>query len=156
MKKKDMKLLAHLRQNSRIPLTELSRKTQMPVSTIHDRIRAYKKNIIPKHTALLSFSKIGFMTDAYVFLKVEKGRKSELMSKLSNCPNINSCFKVNNGWDFMAECVFKDMCACEEFIESLESCGVINKEVHYVLEEIKRESFLSDPDMAEAVISANL
>jgi len=105
---------------------------------------------------LLSFGKLGFLTNAYVLLKVEKERKTDILSKLSVCPNINSCFKVNNGWDFMLEVVFRDMCSCEEFIESLEQYGVIDKEVHYVLDELKREAFLSDPDMADAVMSANL
>ena len=153
MKKKDVLLLAHLRENSRVPLTELSRKTRLPVSSIHDRIRQYSDGLMPRMSAMISFRKLGFSTDAHVFLKAEKDRKDELMARLLSCPFVNSCFKVNNGWDFMVECVFRDMCACEEFIESMESL-IANKEVHYVLDELKREAFLADPTFAEAIFDS--
>lgn len=153
MKKNDAMLIAHLRSNCRAPLTSLSRKTGLPVSTIHDKMRLYSKGVVSKNTALLSFREMGFSTDAYVFLKVDKAKKEDLMRKLSISPNVNSLFKVNNGWDVMFECVFRDMCALEEFVESLEAnYGVVGKEVHYVLDELRRECFMSDPNLAESVI----
>jgi len=152
MKKKDVTILAHLRKHGRIALTELSRKTGLPVSTIFDRIKSYQDNEISKHTPLLRFPKLGFHTTAHILLKVDAAHKQDLVKSLMSCPNINSLYKVNNGWDVLCECVFSNMCALEEFVESLQiKHHVIAKEIHYVLNELKREGFLSDPDTARFV-----
>lgn len=43
------------------------------------------------------------------------------------------------------ECVFKDMYSLESFIENLESTFTVKqKQVLYVLDELKREMFFSD------------
>ena len=55
-----------------------------------------------------------------------------------------------NGYDFMAECVFRDMRELEELCERLErNYGVKQREVHYVIEELSRERFLADPALLE-------
>lgn len=155
MKKKDVMLLAHLRKQGRIPLTELSRKTGLPVSTIFDRIKHYADKEISKHTALLHFPKLGFHTTAHILLKVDAAHKEVLIRSLTGCPNVNSLYKVNNGWDVLCECVFVDMCALEEFVETLElKHHVVKKEIHYVLNELKREGFMSEPDTADLVFHA--
>ena len=149
MKKKDVILLSHLRCAARATLTTLSKRTGLPVSTIYDRMNKYSLKKVPKYTALLSFSDLGFSTTAHIMLKVPKEKKVELISHLAKSVFVNNLYKVNNGWDVLSECVFKDMCSLEEFVESLElKFGVINKQVNYVLGEIKREAFLADPDTA--------
>ena len=40
MNTKDMKMIAHLRQDARMPLTKMSRRTGIPVSTIFDRLKS--------------------------------------------------------------------------------------------------------------------
>ena len=146
MKKKDVVLLSHLRRNSRVPLTALSRRTGFPVSTIFDKLSKYASSgLVPKHTSLLSFQKLGFATNAHIMLKVDKHKKGELVDFLAKHHATNNLFKINNGWDVLHECVFSDMCALEEFVEMLElNYGVIEKNISYVLEEVRREAFLSD------------
>ena len=54
------------------------------------------------------------------------------------------------------ECIFKDMHSLEDFVEKIESeFHVRQKEIHYVLDELKREEFLAQPEMAEAIIKPN-
>ena len=56
--------------------------------------------------------------------------------------NINSVYKINNGYDFLVECVFKHIKDLEDFMESLEErFRVDDKQVYYVIEDIKREDF---------------
>ena len=153
MKKTDIKILTQLRIDGRIPLTELAKKTGLPVSTIHDRIRQNIDNGVLKPSILLRFEKIGFTTRAYIFLSVEQAEKEKLLQHLKYSPYVNSLFRINNGWNVMMECVFKDMHSLEDFLELLESKFQIKqKQVHYVLDELKREGFLTQPELAEAML----
>jgi len=149
-KKKDLILTAYLRQNSRTSLTILSRKTGVPVSTIFDRLKS--NNVIIKNTALLDFTKLGYSTHANILLKAKKGEKDKIREFLVNSFNVNSLYKVNNGYHFMAECIFKDIKELEDFLDMLdERFSVKTKEVHYIIEELKKEAFLSQPELVDLV-----
>jgi DNA-binding Lrp family transcriptional regulator len=153
MKKTDIKVLVNLRTDGRTPLTELSRKTNLPVSTIHDRLRKNIANGLIKPTVLFNFDKLGFDTRAQIMLTVEPAEKEKLLAHLKEHPNVNSLFKINNGWNVIMECMFKDMQSSENFVEKLEQeFQIKQKEVHYVLEELKREGFLTKPDHADKLL----
>ncbi len=152
MKKTDINIITQLRNNGRIPLTALSRKLKLPVSTIHDRLKQYKRKQWLKPTVLINYEKIGFSTRAYLLLSVESTEKDKFFQQLKNHPNVNSLFRINNGWNVVMECVFKDMPTMEDFVEHLESTFHIKKkQIHYVIDELKRERFLSDANQAEAL-----
>ena len=120
MNKKDLKIISHLRQNARMPLTKMSKKTQIPVSTIFDRLKLNEDNLIIKHTSLLDFSKLGYNTRANIMLTVDREDKEALKEFLINNQSVNSVYKVNNGFDFMVEGIFKQIKDMEEFMESVE------------------------------------
>ena len=149
-KKKDLILTAYLRQNSRTSLTILSRKTGVPVSTIFDRLKS--NNVITKNTALLDFTKLGYSTRANILLKAKKGEKDKIKEFLVKSFNVNSLYKVNNGFHFMAECIFRDIKELEDFLDLIdERFSVRTKEVHYIIDELKKETFLSQPELIDLV-----
>ena len=97
-------------------------------------------------------SKIGFACRAYILLGVAHSDKDALLKHLEIRQNVNSLFRINNGWTVILEGVFRDMFALEEFIEDIETKFTLKrKEVCYVLDEVKRERFLSDPHFADDV-----
>ena len=154
MKKTDIKVLVNLRTDGRVPLTELSRKTNLPVSTIHDRLRKNIQSGLIKPTILFNFDKLGFDTRAHILLSVEPAEKEKLLAHLKEHPNVNSLFRINNGWNVVIECIFKNMTESENFVEKLEQeFQIKQKEVHYVLEELKREGFLTRQDQAEKILA---
>ena len=77
MNQKDKIILSQLRKNARMPLTTMSRKINIPVSTIFDRLKLNEEDLILKHTTLLNFSKLGYHTRAQVIFKVDKKRGQE-------------------------------------------------------------------------------
>lgn len=152
IKKKDLVILANLRTNGRESLTALSRKTRIPVSTIFDKIRAQEDSAIRKHTTLLNFEKLGFSSRAFVTLGVEKEHRERLRDFLLTCPNINSVLKINNGFNFMVEFVFRNMVDVENCIEDIEErFNIKHKKVHYIIEDLKREGFLEDSDKIDVL-----
>jgi DNA-binding Lrp family transcriptional regulator len=143
---KPMDVVPHLRQNGRIKLTELSRKSGIPVSTLFDRMHKLEQFGIRRVTALLDFDALGFHVRAALLLKAGIGKRDELLAYLKNSPAVNNLSRINNGHDYIAECVFHDLRELEEFCERIECrFGVKKREVHLTIEELKREGFLALP-----------
>jgi len=152
--RKDMSILACLRINSRETLTNISKKTKIPISTIYERLKVQESTIIKKHTSLLDFSYLGFMTWVMVAVKCDREQRQELSNYLSKHTNINSLFKINNGYDFLIEGVFKHIKDLEDFMETLETkFNIKEKQVFYLINELKRESFLNDPSLIDFIIN---
>ena len=146
MKKIDLLIISSLRQNARAKLTEMSRKTRIPVSTLFDRIKIHEGSIIQKHTALVNFEKLGYNTKSNIILKVKKEDRAAVREFLIKHKSVNSAFKINNGYDFSIEAIFRNIKEVEEFIELLdEKFRIKSKQVFYVIDELKKEEFLSNP-----------
>ena len=150
--KKDLQILSNLRANSRQTLTNMSKNTHIPISTIYDRLKANNGGLIERHTCLLNFNKLGFTTRAKVLLRVDKTSREAVKEHLMKHRNVNSLTKINNNYDFLFEAVFKQIKELEEFLEQLEeSYKVKSKQVFYIIEDVKRESFLAEPEMLEVL-----
>lgn len=150
LKKNELTLLSHFRQNARQALTKISRHTGMPVSTIFDRLRKYEGDVITRHTSLLNFQKLGYTTRAQVFVKTSPDNRTILGNYLKAFPNVNCVYRVNNGYDYQIEVIFRSIQELESFLEDLElERGVTEKNVYYVINEVARENFMTEPILAE-------
>ncbi len=148
-----MIIMSMLRQNARETLTKMSKKSNIPVSTIYDKIKSHENGIIKKHTCIIDFSKLGFNTRASISLKVTKGKREEMKTYLVNHPNVNTIYKINNGFDYWIECIFRHIRDLEDFLENLEADYGIKKQVFYIIDDIKREAFMADPELLDLVSS---
>ncbi len=143
MDKKELLILSTLRKDSRRSLTTMRKEINLPISTIHEKIKDYRNNIIKKTTAILDFGKLGFKTKAQLLLKSELSTKSQLLDYLKKSPHVNTLTKINNGYDYYAEIIFTDMIEAENFVEELSIKFPLQKtKIFYTLEDIKREEFL--------------
>ena len=153
MKNKDVLIMSYLRQDSRMALSKLSKKTGIPISTIFDRLKLKGNGIIERHTALINFGMLGFTARAQIMLKSGKHDKKKLEQYLIKSFNVNNLYKVNNGFDFLIECICRDLKEMEDFLDKIDKQFVIKtKEVHYIVEDLRREAFLSDPQTVELVL----
>jgi len=143
IKNSDLKLIAYLRKNARQTLTEISKKTKIPISTLYDKLRVHEHTVILKHTSLLDFARLGFNCRANILFKAEREQRDKLGSYLKAHPAINNLYKINNGFDFLAEGVFTNVKDLEDFVDVIEKTFQIQeKKMHYVIEDMKREEFL--------------
>lgn len=151
--KKDLLILTELRNNSRETLTRISRKTSIPVSTIFDKIRYYQGNLIKKHTTLIDFSKLGFNARANIMVKVDRDAREEAKKFLLNHYNINSVYKISNGFDFLIEGIFKNVKDVEDFIDTLGGKFKLEQvQVYYTIEDIKKEAFMNNKELLDMVV----
>jgi DNA-binding Lrp family transcriptional regulator len=151
--KKDLLLMSYFRNNARENLTKISRMTSIPVSTIFDRLKEFERSLIKKHTSIIDFKKIGFDIRMNIMFKLPKESREEFRDFIMKNENVNSLFRVNNGYDFMIEAIFKDMNDLHRFMESVERFNVDAKQELFILEDLKREGFLSDKLHAELLYS---
>jgi DNA-binding Lrp family transcriptional regulator len=148
MNRKDMQIIAMLRQNARMPLTKMSRSIQVPVSTIFDRLKLQEGGLIRKYTSLIDFGAIGYNTRANIAFRVDRDDKDSLRDYLLKSQNINSVYRINNGYDFMVEGVFKQIIDMEDFIEQVDKkFRIQDKKAFFIIEDLKKECFLSDADL---------
>lgn len=144
MKQADTKLICALRKNSRDTLTSISKEIKIPISTIYDKIKNYEKSFILKYTTLIDFSKVGYSCRANIMLKVNIAQKDKLKSFLKEYPCVNNLYKINNGFDFLAEVIFSTVIDLDNFIEQVEKTFLIEeKRIFYTIEDLKREEFVS-------------
>ena len=141
--KTDLRILRELRKDARQPLTRLSRKTKIPVSTLFERIKSLDRNLINRYTALLNFEALGFFTKVNLTLKVDKSKRDALKSFLIKHSRVNSLYRINNGFDFMLEALFYDVKELEWFLGELDNFKGIKYRVAYVIEELQREAFMT-------------
>ncbi len=147
MKKSEMMIISNLRNNARQSLTRMGRKTAIPISTIYEKIRCYEESVIKKYTVIIDFGKLGFATRVSMLLKTTKEKRDELKNFLLENKSINNVYKINNEYDFMAEGVFKELKDVELFLDKIEnSFGVSDKRLFYIVDDIKNEGFMSNPE----------
>ena len=146
---KELLIISHLRNDARENLTRISRSTGIPVSTLFDKIKRYKGDVIRRYTSLLNFGKIGYDVHVQLMLKAKGNGKLDLERFLMSSLCVNSCYKVNNGFDFMVELVFKTMNDYYTFSEQLDNYSMQKKHEFFVLKELKREAFLNDSQMID-------
>jgi DNA-binding Lrp family transcriptional regulator len=148
MNQKDLKIISHLRKDARMPLTKMSRKIQMPVSTIFDRLKQQEQELILKHTCLLNFNKMGYTTRANILLKIDVENKDQLKDYLVKHELINSVYRINNGYDYMVEGIFKQIKDMEDFIENLkQKFKIKDLKQFYIIDDLKREEFMAEPNL---------
>jgi DNA-binding Lrp family transcriptional regulator len=134
-----------LRKDGRQPLTEISRRIGVPVSTIFDKVKANKDDMITRFTCLMDFRQLGFNCRAHMVFRIHKDHRVELQKYLTNHPNVNSLYKINNGYDFLVETVFRELKEVDEFLEKIDDkFKVHEKKVYYIIEDIAREVFLTE------------
>ncbi|MDD5331266.1 MAG: Lrp/AsnC family transcriptional regulator [Candidatus Nanoarchaeia archaeon] len=151
--RKEMLILSRLRQDARESLTKMSKITRIPVSTIYDRLQSCQKDLITKHTSLLNFGKLGFNARVNIMLKVQREKRDEIKDYLEKHRNVNSIYKINNGYDYLIEGIFKNIKQVDEFMDILESRFVLeNTQIYYIVEDIKREAFLANENNLDLVM----
>lgn len=142
LKKQDTKIIAELRMNGRARSKMLSKKLDIPSSTIYDKITNHSP-IIVKYTCLLNYEKIGYPVRAYVIFKAYPKMREQTLNFLMENNQVNNLWKINGGFDFLMEGVFEDLMHVEDFKNNLQdNFGASKMQIHYLIDELKRETFI--------------
>ncbi|MBI4980617.1 Lrp/AsnC family transcriptional regulator [Candidatus Woesearchaeota archaeon] len=143
LSEKDTEIIRHLRGNSRIKIVGLSKKLNLPVTTLYSKLRRYEQKLIKKHTSLVDFTQLGYFKSVYLVLKSNGSKKQELKDFLAQHSSVNSLFRINYGYDYLVECIFRDEKEVTDFLGKLQEDFSSEVQMLNVIEELKREEFMA-------------
>ncbi|MBU1976091.1 MAG: Lrp/AsnC family transcriptional regulator [Nanoarchaeota archaeon] len=140
LKKNDLQIIGCLRSNARQTLSSISKRANVPISTVYDRIRNSEKELIKKYTSLVDFAKLGYGIRIKVLTKVLN--KQAFLQFIQEHSNVNSAYKLDGEYQYLIDCVFKDMKELSEFTDQINEMSSDAK-MFYVVDEIMQEEFLN-------------
>ena len=118
----DFKILDALKQDSKVSMREISRKIGVAASTVHDRIRALKKErVIKRYTGDIDNDKIGKSLTAYMLLSFDSGEiqkhnitDHKVTDDLAKHPAIEEVCSITGRSDLFIKVNVKDMKELDE------------------------------------------
>jgi hypothetical protein len=112
-------VLNEFRKNARVKLTDISRKHNIPVSTLFDAYSfLVRKKFILRHASLMDFRKEGFLCRAIIVLSSSSAKENFYTGQ-----EINSIYFCQDN-NIMLDVVFKTLKELMMFIEEVKhSCG---------------------------------
>jgi len=150
MKSIDHEIISHLRMDARKPIPVISKEVGAPSSTIYEKIKRQYKGLFKRHVTLVNFQNLGYHTIVHFAISCKEGDRLELKRYLLDEPRINTLHRVNFGWDYLAEGIFKNFAEAEDFKTLLRGkFSPKTLECFNVVEELKKEQFLTKPEHFE-------
>ncbi|AOT68576.1 Lrp/AsnC family transcriptional regulator [Geosporobacter ferrireducens] len=114
----DYGILQQLKENARIQVSEISRKVNLSIPAVSERIRKLDESgIIEKYTIKLNREKLGYKLMAFIFVNIEKTEYIEAFRKsIKQYNTVLECHHLAGEYDYILKVVEKDTKALEEFI----------------------------------------
>jgi DNA-binding Lrp family transcriptional regulator len=145
MDQKDEQIIDILKENSKLSSQQISKRTSIPITTVHNRIKKLEKEgVIKNYTVVLDNKKIGKLVSAYILITVDykllkdiKKTQHDLIVKLKNHPAVEEAATVTGGTDQLIKLRVKDITELNDvitrFVRNLE--GVDRTQTLVILDE---------------------
>lgn len=136
MDKTDETILELLKQNSKQTTSRISKKTAIPITTVHNRIKKLEKEgIIKNYTVNIDYEKIGIPLCAYIHITVNyelkdgtKLKQENIARSIKKLSEVEEVHIVTGGTDIIIKARFSDMKGMNSFvIDRLRSIQGIDK-----------------------------
>ena len=126
---KDHEIIGLLKENSRLSVRDIAKKTGIRPSTVHQRVKKLKEsNVIEKFTLKLNNKAIG---ENFIVLMLVSGKPTEYVGEsLLAHKNIKEVFGITGEYDMVFKLKFKDV---EEFNDFVLNFRKLNKNVQKTL-----------------------
>ena len=101
---KDKRIIDLITQNAELTTSQISKKTRIPITTVHNRIkRMKKKGIIKNYTVNLDYEKLGKALTAYILLTVSSTSvtQQEIGKKIKSLEGVQSVTIVTGTTDMV-------------------------------------------------------
>ncbi|MBD3354508.1 winged helix-turn-helix transcriptional regulator [Candidatus Woesearchaeota archaeon] len=134
---KDHKIINILKENSRLSIRDIAKKTRIRPSTVHLRIKKLKKNnVIEKFTLKLNNKAVkeGFIV--FMYLITDKNLPDSFFKNT----HIKEAFGVTGEYDILLKLKFKDISEFNDYIINLRKNEAVKKTItNVVTANIKEE-----------------
>jgi len=121
---KDNKIIRALREDSKLSTSKLSRKLDLPITTIHHRIKKLEQNkVIKKYTIDIDEIKLGRMVQAWILISVGKdhiegiGKDQDMIAKeILKVEGITQVYTITGLTDILAKVRVNSIKDLNEFL----------------------------------------
>lgn len=122
--RKDAAILAVLKENAKLSTQQIAKRTKIPITTVHNRIKKLEKQgIIKGYTVVLDNKKVGKPIAAFVLITVDykllkelKMSQYELMQQLLKNPAVESSAMITGASDIITKVRFGSIDELNEFV----------------------------------------
>ena len=143
---KDKQILEALMQDASLSVAKLARKTDLPSTTVYNRVKKLKDSaIIQNYTIEIDKKSIYGPIIAYILIKTHQNvDQRKILQKLSNLPNVLDVSIITGRTDIISKIQLHSIEALDSFIldEIRQIEGIINSETMIALENVTSKSSL--------------
>jgi DNA-binding Lrp family transcriptional regulator len=120
MDEKDSKIILEIQKDAKIRSSALSRKTGIPLSTVHSRInRLEKQGVVKFYHAIVDPEKIGRPITAFVHVIISSEKSvEEVASKLAKTDGVEEVYTISGQFDITTKVRLPSTEALGDFIFS--------------------------------------
>lgn len=102
MDENDKKILKELTDNSRISISDISKKTGIPSSTVSNRIKKLEENrIIEGYTTILNPQRIGITVTAIIIIQTETEKHENVEEQLPKIAELTQVYSISGEYDIL-------------------------------------------------------
>lgn len=116
----DLKILACLQKDGRMPNTELAQAVGLSPAPCHRRVRDLeRRGVIQSYVALLDMDSIALRVNAFVSVQIETSGMNRLApfeDAVRKLPEVIECYALTGDWDYLLHVVVPDLDAFERFL----------------------------------------
>jgi len=139
----DKRILRLLKDNSRVTTSEISKKVNLSIPAVAERIRKMdESNIIESYTIKLNREKMNYKTLAFIFVNIDKTDNIDFFrNTIVQSACVLECHHVVGQYDYLLKVIVEDVKSLEYFLSNVlkKIRGVINTNTIISLLTIKEE-----------------
>ena len=108
---KDMDILSILKKNAKNTTQQISRELNIPITTVHNRIKKLEsQGIIEKYTVVLNQKKLGKKISARLALRVTKlADQYKICNEVLNIECVDKVYQITGDYDIIASVRVRDI-----------------------------------------------
>ncbi len=111
---KDFAIINVLKENSRLSIRDIAKRTKLRPSTVHQRIlRLTERGVIKKFTLKLNNKAVG---EGFIVFMLIKTKPSAMLDKLVDNKHVKEFFGITGEYDLLLKLKFRDVDEFNDFI----------------------------------------
>ena len=142
MDKKDIKILEILQADARSSASDISKKVELSVPSVSDRIRKLNESIIKKYAAILNHKEANLDLTAFIFIVSEHSdHYDEFIKKTKKTKEVLECHSVTGRGSHILKIRVKNSQAFENLLYKIQNWpGVSRTQSNVVLSTYKEST----------------
>ena len=136
----DLKIVRCLTEDARCTYKHRAEQAGVSEATVKNRIdKLQEEGIIKKFTIIMDYHKLGRAIKAFIGLKVQPAKISEIVKVIEKNPDVHVLYRTSGDVDLLIEVIFEQMEDLNSFLErELALEGILGTVVTIVIGPYKR------------------